>query len=210
MEKNSVEEIVADVKLRLERAQFPIPAGVSNRHVHLTGENFKTLFGRNPEPSVLKHIGQPGQFACNETVAIETQKGSFKNVRMIGPCRSYTQVEISSGDAKILGIEPPIRDSGKIENSPGIKITGRKGSIVIPKGVIISKRHIHFSVSDAKKFKVLDGTEVRVRCGAGGERETVFEKTLCRVSKDYALEFHVDIEEANAAGLKNGDMVYIV
>jgi len=210
MEEKLVKEIVEDLKLRAERSKTPVPVGISNRHVHFTKEDFKAVFGAGADPILFRQLRQPGFFACNETVSVEGPKGTLKNVRMIGPYRPYTQVEVSLGDARVLGVDPPIRDSGKLENSPGIKITGPKGSVHIKKGVILSKRHIHFHPSDAELMKIRNGAEVRVRCGSGTERETVYERVLCRVSDKFALELHLDVEEANAAGLKNGAPAYIV
>ena len=210
MDEKLVKEIVEDLKHRVERSGMPVPVGVSNRHVHFTKEDFKAVFGADTEPVLFRQLRQPGFFACGELVSVKGPKGTLKNVRMIGPYRTYTQVEVSLGDARALGVEPPIRDSGKLENSPGIKITGPKGSIDIKKGVILSKRHIHFHPGDAERMKITDGAEVRVRCGSGTERETVYERVLCRVSEKFALELHLDVEEANAAGLKNNDPAYIV
>ena len=209
MDGNLVKEIIEDLKLRAERSGTPVPVGISNRHVHFTREDFKAVFGAAAEPVLFRRLRQPGFYAASELVTIQSPKGVIKNVRMIGPYRPYTQVEISLGDARMLGLEPPIRDSGKLENSPGIKIIGPKGSVDISRGVILSKRHIHFAPKDAEFLKMKDGTEVRVRCGAG-DRTTVFERVLCRVSDKFALELHVDVEEANAAGLKNGDPAWIV
>ena len=210
MDEKLVKEIVEDLKQRVERSGMPVPVGVSNRHVHFTKEDFKAVFGADTEPVLFRQLRQPGFFACGELVSVKGPKGTLKNVRMIGPYRTYTQVEVSLGDARTLGVEPPIRDSGKLENSPGIRITGPKGSIDIKKGVILSKRHIHFHPGDAERMKITDGAEVRVRCGSGTERETVYERVLCRVSEKFALELHLDVEEANAAGLKNNDPAYIV
>ena len=205
-----MKEIVDDIKLRQERAAKPVPVGVSNRHVHFTKEDFKALFGADAEPVLYRQLRQPGFYACNERVTLEGPAGAIKNVRMIGPYRPYTQVEVSLADSKVLGLEPPIRDSGKLENSPGIKITGPKGTVTTKNGVILSKRHIHFHPKDAAIFKIKDGEHVRVLCGAGTDREAVFERILCRVSEKFALELHLDVEEADAAGLKNGDPVYMV
>lgn len=207
---NTADRIVSALKIKIERAKYPVPAGISNRHVHLTEEDFKTLFGSAAEPTSRKNLVQPGQFAAEEKVEIAGPKGSIKNVRMIGPCRSYTQAELSASDARALGVEPPIRDSGKLDGAPGLLIKGPRGIVRARNCAIIAKRHIHFSPEDAKRFKINDRQEVRVRSGRGTERELVFEKVLCRVSNHYALEFHVDVEEANAALLKNGDEVYIV
>ncbi|OIO02903.1 MAG: hypothetical protein AUJ51_05465 [Elusimicrobia bacterium CG1_02_56_21] len=198
------------MKLRQERSDLPVPVGISNRHVHLTKEDFKTLFGADSDDTQLKAVKQPGQYACNERVAVEGPKGSLKDVRMIGPYRKYSQVEVSLGDARRLGMEPPIRDSGKLDNSPGIRLTGPKGSVTIKQGLILSKRHIHFNVREGAAYKVRDGQEVRVLCGRGTERETIYERVLCRVSDAYSLELHLDVEEANAAGLRNGDATFIV
>jgi putative phosphotransacetylase len=205
-----VKELVGDIRLRAGRSGIPVPVGVSNRHVHFTKEDFKSVFGADAEPVLFRQLRQPGFFACEQQVIVEGPKGALRNVRMIGPYRPYTQVEVSLGDARALGLEPPIRDSGKLENTPGIKITGPKGSINIGKGVILSKRHIHFNPADAERMKIKDGSEVRVRCGAGTGRAAVYEGVLCRVSEKFALELHLDVEEANAAGLKNSDPAYIV
>jgi propanediol utilization protein len=210
MNERLLKEILEDLKLRQERSNLPVPVGVSNRHVHLTREDFKTLFGAGADDTQLKAVKQPGQYACNECVTAEGPRGALKNVRMIGPYRKYSQVEVSLGDARLLGVEPPIRDSGKLENSPGIKLVGPQGAVLIKQGVILSKRHIHFSVKEGAAYKVKDGQEVRVLCGRGTERETIFERVLCRVSDAYSLELHLDVEEANASGLKSGASAFIV
>lgn len=209
MDEKLVKDMVEDIKLRQERASKPVPLGISNRHIHLTKEHFIALFGADA-PCLHKPVKQPGQFACKEMVTVEGPKGAIKDVRMIGPFRPASQVEVSAADARKLGVEPPVRDSGKLDNTPGIKLTGPKGSVVIERGVILSKRHIHFSLQDAEAFKVKDGQEVRVQCGKGGDREAIFEKVLCRVSDKFLLEMHLDVEEANACGMKNGDSAYIV
>ncbi len=186
-----------------------IPLGISNRHIHLSAADFKTLFGADAEPTMHKPVKQPGQFACKELVTVEGPKGVIKDIRMLGPYRGTTQLEVSAADARKLGVEPPIRDSGKLEGTPGVKITGPKGSVTLTKGVIIAKRHIHFSDKDAAAFGVKDGQEVCVVCGRGSEREALFGRVLCRVSDKFLLEMHLDIEEANAACVKNGDAAYL-
>ncbi|OGR51876.1 MAG: hypothetical protein A2049_08580 [Elusimicrobia bacterium GWA2_62_23] len=210
MDEKLLKDILEDLKLRQERSALSVPVGISNRHVHLTKEDFKTLFGADADDTRLKPVKQPGQYACNERVTVEGPKGVLKDVRMIGPYRKYSQVEVSLGDARRLGAEPPIRDSGKLENSPGIRLVGPKGSVMLKQGLILSKRHIHFNVKEGAAFKVKDGQEVRVLCGRGTDRETIFERVLCRVSDAYSLELHLDVEEANAAGLKNCDPAHIV
>ncbi len=210
MDKKIVQDISSAIKLRMERSETPISVGVSNRHIHFTEKDFKAIFGKDAEPALYKQLVQPGQFAAKEKAEIIGSKGSIENVRMIGPFRSYTQVEVSMGDAIKLGLNPPIRDSGKLDGTPDILIRGPKGEIKVRNCVIIAKRHIHLASDDAKKFKINDQEEVRVRAGIGKDREMVFERVLCRVSDNYSLEFHVDIEEANSALLKTGEKVFIV
>ena len=210
MDKKLVENISSAIKLRMDRAEKPVPIGVSNRHIHFTEKDFKAIFGSDAEPVLYKKLVQPGQFAAKEKAEIIGPKGAIKDVRMIGPFRSYTQVEVSMGDAIKLGLNPPIRDSGKLEGAPDILIRGPKGEVKVRNCVIIAKRHIHLSLEDAKRFKIDDQEEVRVRAGIGKDRELIFERVLCRVSDKYALEFHVDIEEANAGVLENGESVFIV
>jgi len=210
MDSKITDKIADELALRMERSKKPVPIGVSNRHVHLTKEHFKTLFGQDFEPTLYRQLGQPGFFACNECVTIQTQKGKFEGVRMIGPYRAYTQIELSVSDAVKLGLNPPVRDSGKVENTPGLTIIGPKGTVTVPNGVILAKRHIHFTPKDAEDFKIKDNQIVRVRVGSGGEREIVFEQVLCRVSDKFALEMHLDIEEANAAMVRNGAQAFIV
>jgi propanediol utilization protein len=209
MDEKLLKEIIEDLKLRTERSVAPVPVGISNRHMHLTKEHFKALFGYE-KMSVFKDLKQPGQFACKEVVTIEGPKGAIKDVRVLGPARSASQVEVSLADTRRLGVEPPVRDSGKLSGTPGLRLTGPAGSVTLPAGVIVSKRHIHFQTKEAVKYKVKDGQEVRVLCGGGTERETIYERVLCRVSDSYALELHLDTDEANAAGLRNGDPAYIV
>ncbi len=209
MNERLLKEILEDLQLRQERSSLPVPVGISNRHMHLTAEHFKALFGYD-RMTVHKDLKQPGQFACAETVTIEGPKGSIKDVRVLGPFRSASQVEVSLADTRRLGVEPPVRDSGKLDNTPGIRLAGPKGSVTLSGGVIVSKRHIHFHTKEAEKYKVKDGQEVRVLCGRATEREVIYERVLCRVSDKYALELHLDTDEANASGLKNGDQAYIV
>ncbi len=193
----------------MKKKEFPIIAGVSNRHVHLSREDLDLLFGRGYTLTPTKDLGQPGQFACKEMVTIVGPKGSIENVRILGPERKDTQIEISLTDAFKLGIMPPVRDSGDIEGTPGITIIGPNGKLEKEKGVIIAKRHVHMHPSDAEKFGVKDKDIVKVIVEKG-DRKLIFDDVLIRVSEKFALEFHVDTDEANAALLKTGDVVYIV
>lgn len=180
-----------------------IPIGVSNRHIHLTKEHVEQLFGENYELTSKKELSQPGEFAAEETVTIKTVKSEIAKVRILGPIRKATQIEISKTDAFQLGIQAPIRASGNIDGTPGITIIGPKGELTIDKGVIVAERHIHMTNEDASKFGVEDGEYVSVK--VSGERELTFNRVLIRVKDTYALDMHIDTDEANAAGLKTGD-----
>lgn len=182
--------------------------GVSNRHIHLSQEHADILFGKGYEFRKLKALRQPGQYACEETVTITGPKGSIPNVRVLGPVRPYTQVEISKTDSFVLGVQPPVRDSGDIENTPGLEVIGPKGRVQLEKGVILPFRHLHLHPEDAAELGVKDKDLVAVK--TTGQRMVILENVLCRVSENYVAEFHIDTDEANASGLKNGDMVQIV
>jgi putative phosphotransacetylase len=185
-----------------------IPVGVSNRHIHLSKEHFAQLFGQEAELTVLKPLSQPGQFAAKETVTVEGPKGKIENVRILGPARSMTQLEISKTDSFKLGVQAPIRLSGDIKGTPGITIHGPKGTITVDQGVIIAKRHIHMTPSDAETFGVKDKQIVKVK--TSGERALIFDEVVVRVNENFALDMHIDTDEANAAGLKTGDQVELV
>lgn len=185
-----------------------VSVGLSNRHIHLTQEHVEDLFGKGYELTKLKDLVQPGQYACHEKVDLVGPKGTIKGVRVLGPARRKTQVEISLADGYVLGVKSPIRDSGDLAGSPGIKIVGPKGEVHIEEGVIVAARHIHMHTSDGERLGLRDKDVVKVR--VGGQRGLVFENVVIRMSLKYSLEFHVDLEEGNGAGLKNGDMVEII
>ena len=166
------------------------------------------LFGPGYELTVKKDLSQTGQYAAEETLIIEGPKSSMKNVRILGPVRKETQVEISRTDAFGLGLKPPVRDSGFLEDSPGLKLIGPKGEVELDKGVIIAQRHIHMNEADAEAFGVKDKDIVSVR--VGGERGLIFDNVLVRVRGDFVLEMHIDTDEANAAMLNNGQMVEVL
>lgn len=185
-----------------------IPVGVSNRHIHLSAEHLERLFGKGFQLTILKPLSQPGQFAANETVTIKGPKGEIRNVRILGPVRGNTQVEVSKTDTFILGVQAPVRMSGDIEGTPGITVIGPQGEVTIDKGVIIAKRHIHFSPKDAEEFGVVDHQKVKVK--SIGERSLIFDEVIVRVHPSFALDFHIDTDEANAAGLVSGDRVELI
>ncbi|MGI6037934.1 MAG: phosphate propanoyltransferase [Limnochordia bacterium] len=186
-----------------------IPVGISNRHLHLSQEDLETLFGKGYELTVLKDLSQTGQYAAEETVTLVGPKGVIQRVRVLGPTRSQTQVEISLTDSFALGVKPPVRDSGDVENSPGIAIVGPVGCVQLEKGVIIAKRHIHMTSAEAAEFGVQDKDIVKVAV-TEGDRALVFDQVLVRVRDDFVLELHLDTDEANAAGLRNGQLVELI
>lgn len=179
-----------------------IPVSMSNRHIHISKEHLEILFGKGHELTVMKDLSQPGQYACEEKVDIVTNKSTIKGVRILGPTRPETQIEISMYDARTLGIEAIVRPSGKLNETPGCTLLGPKGEVKLNKGVIVAARHIHMHTDDAPKFGVKDNDIVSVR--VGDLRSIVFENVVVRVHPQYALDMHVDIEEGNAAGISNG------
>ena len=185
-----------------------ITIGVSARHIHLAPEHIETVFGAGYELKPMKPLSQPGQFAAAETVAVVGPKGRFDKVRILGPARGKTQLEISRTDAFALGVDAPVRLSGSIEGTPGIRIVGPAGEVTVEKGVIVAARHIHLHPDDAGRMNVKDGQIVSVR--TEGERGVTFANVVCRVNEQFALDMHIDTDEANAAGIKNGDRGAIV
>ncbi len=179
---------------------------VSARHVHLTKEDFHLLFGEDKELTFKKALSQPGQFLSNERVEIIGPKGKIGNVAILGPYRSKTQIEVTLTDCRALGVEAPIRESGKLENSAPVSIAGPLVTIHKDEGLIAAKRHIHMHTSDALQFGFQDGQIVSVE--VPGKRPVCLHDTVIRAGDQYALAMHIDIDEANAAGfpLNNEDV----
>ena len=203
--------IAAAVALAIKNTQTDnngIPVGISNRHIHLTREHVETLFGKGYQLQPLKELSQPGQYACKETLTIVGPSlRPIEKVRVLGPERSASQVEISRTDSYLLKVKPPVRESGDIKDSAPITIIGPCGIVELKEGCIIANRHIHMSEEDGKRFGVKDGDYVTI--DANGERRTRFFDVQVRVSKNFRLEMHLDTDDANAAALKNGDRVVI-
>ena len=186
-----------------------VPIGVSNRHIHLSKEHVELLFGKGYELTPLKELSQPGQYACKETLTIVGPSlRPIENVRVLGPVRRSSQVEISATDSYVLKVKPPVRESGKTEGSAPITIIGPRGVVTLSEGCIIANRHIHMSPDDGKRFGVSDGDYVTV--DVNGKRRTRWFDVQVRVHKDFRLEMHVDTDDANAAGIGNGFTVNIV
>jgi len=189
--------------------KFIATVGLSNKHVHLSKEHINILFGEGHELTPMKDLSQPGQYACEEKVDLVGPKRTIKGVRILGPARKETQVEVSFSDGFTLGLEEvPVRDSGKTEGTPGLKLVGPKGEVELDKGVIAAARHLHMHTSDAEKYGLKDKDTVSVK--VNGPRGLTFHNVLVRVNPEYALDMHVDIEEGNAAGLKNGDEIEVM
>ena len=181
----------------------------SARHVHVSKEDLEILFGAGYCLTKKKDLSQPGQYACEERVAVIGPKGQFPAVSILGPVRNATQVEISASDARSIGVAAPVRESGDIDGSAGCKIVGPKGEIEIEKGVIVAKRHIHMTPDDAAKYGVADKQIVNVKIPSDG-RELVFGDVVVRVNPNFALAMHIATDESNAASAKPGTMGIIL
>ncbi len=187
---------------------YMVPIGVSARHVHLTQEHVELLFGEGYQLTRKKEL-MGGQFAANEMVTIVGLKlRAIENVRILGPVRRGSQVEISATDAVKLGIKAPIRESGDVAGSAPIALVGPKGALYLQEGCIVAKRHIHMSPRDAAAAGMQDNQVVSVK--ADNERGTVFNHVQIRVDESYTLEMHIDTDEANGAGITTGDTVTII
>ncbi|KIG13929.1 Acetate kinase [Enhygromyxa salina] len=198
----SLDKIGAGRHEQAPRAERPIPIAISARHIHLTPEAVTALFGEGHQLTPRKPLSQPGQYSCEETLDLIGPKRSIEGVRVLGPTRSACQVEISRTDEFHLGIDAPVRASGDVSNSPGITLRGPKGSLQLREGVICAWRHIHMTPDDAAHYGVVDRdvVEVAVDSPTSG-RDLVFGDVMVRVSPKYALEMHIDTDEANAADL---------
>jgi acetate kinase len=185
----------------------PIPVEVSAHHVHLAQTDVERLFGTGHQLTPEHELSQPGQFACKEQVNLIGPKGKITKVRVLGPTRQETQVEIAMTEQFRLGIQAPIRESGDLANTPGLTLEGPKGAAQIPRGVICAQRHIHMSPEDAMNFRVRDKYVVRVR--VEGDRELVFGDVVVRVNPAYRLAMHIDTDEGNAANIRTGMRGYI-
>lgn len=188
--------------------ELTIPVGVSNRHVHLSQEDLDTLFGNGYQLTNMKELSQPGQYACKEMVTVCGPKGAIEKVRILGPVRKQTQVEILAADCFKLDRNTTPKMSGELAGTPGITLVGPKGTVETKEGLIIAQRHIHMSPADALKFGVHDGETVKIE--TEGIRGGIFNNVAIRVTETSALECHLDTEEANAMGLSGSSKVTIV
>jgi len=187
---------------------YKVGVGVSNKHLHLSEADLEALFGPGAILTSYKELVQPGQFATEEKVDIVGPKATFYGVRIIGPTRPKTQVEISKTDARVIGIDAPIRESGMVEGTPGVKLVGPAGEIELTEGVVVALRHIHLSPSEAVEAGLKDKDKVDVQ--TFGSRPLIFQDVLIRSGDAHLKEFHADTDEANAAGIGNGQEVEII
>lgn len=184
-----------------------IPIWISNRHVHLLQSDCDKLFGKWYEINVFKNISQPGQFAAKEVVTLVGKQGKIENVRVVGPNRKATQVEISRWDTYVLWVNAPVRISWDLKDAGYIKIIWPVGE-VYGSFAIVAQRHLHCTVKEAEEMGIKNGKIVKIH--VPGERGIIFENVIVRAKDNYALDFHIDIDEANAAGVKPGDRAEIV
>ncbi len=194
-----------------------IPVGISNRHIHISQKDLEILFGEGHQLQVYREISQKGQFAASEVLDVVGPKGRIERVRVVGPTRGQTQIEISRTDAFRLGIEPPVRYSSDLSGTPGVKLIGPAAELDLKEGVIVSQRHIHLSPREAGELGVKDRDRVFAAPHENDAldpeneaRSIIFGNVLIRVDASFVADFHIDADEANAAGLKTGDHVYII
>jgi putative phosphotransacetylase len=186
-----------------------VRVGISNRHVHLSESDARTLFG-GAALSVARSLTQPGQFAAGETVAVQGPKGNIENVRVVGPARTETQLEIALSDAAVLGVAPPVAASGSLADSiGGVSLVGPAGRVELRRGVIVAARHLHLSPGDAKRWGLRDGDRLDVRCGVGARAATLHD-VIVRSGEGHATELHLDGDEARAVGVTTGDTATVV
>lgn len=186
-----------------------LPIARSDIHVHLTREDVEVLFGKSYTLTHVRELTVPGNFACAETVEVVGPKGSIKGAVVVAPTRNYSQVEVSFTNAEVLGVDPPLRESGDIEGTLGCTLIGAGGrELVLEKGLIAALRHIHMHTNDAKQFGVVNGQRVKIR--VPGERGLVFENVIIRVADNLALEMHIDMDEGRAAGIVDFQLVELM
>lgn len=197
-------ELKTNIKLVLDNLDkiVKVPIGISNHHIHLKEEDFNELFP-GQKLTKRKALNQPGEFASNQVVTVWGPKGKIEHVRVLGPFRQQSQVELSATDARKIGVKAPVRLSGNLSGTPGVDLLTEQGAIHLDSGTIIAKRHVHMSTRDAKLLHVHQGEIVRVKVDSP-ERGVVFDDVEIRSGENYKFEMHVDTDEANAANISPG------
>lgn len=208
--KKLLEQVVREVMddLQLESSDpRRVVIGVSNRHVHLSSADFRTLFGYD-EPTVRKLVRQRDEYAADETVTVQGPRNAMEKVRVMGPLRARSQVELSHTDCYALGLKAPVRQSGHLDDAAPVTLVGPRGSVNLDHAAIIASRHVHLGPQDAKRLGVQDQDLVKV--AFEGDRGGVLDNVICRVKDNFTSEIHIDTDEANAIGARTGDVVTII
>jgi len=204
----SKEKVISYISTLLTKVSLKVPVGISNRHVHLTKEDFETLFGKVCKIECDFNLSQPGQYASKQKVTIKTEKGEIENVRVIGPLRNYTQIEISKTDAYKLKLNPPVRDSGDLANSESITIVGPEGEVTKKEGCIIANRHIHLTGSDLIKYGLNRNKTYKIK--VNNEKGGILDNVHLKIDENFVFELHIDTDDANAFFIKTGDKLEII
>ena len=200
--------VIQAVQDALKEQEHTVPVGISMRHVHLTQADLARLFGPTYVLTPKKALSQPGQFAAEECVDVIGPKGTISRVRVLGPLRRETQVELAQTDCRTIGVKAPVRTSGDLAGTPGVTLRGPYGEIAIPRGVIVADRHIHLSPVQAAAYGLKDGDRVRVEIG--GCKPGVMGGVLIRSNDGCEMDFHIDTDDGNAFQLSQGQLVKIL
>ena len=208
----SQEQLVAlvtqAVQAELQKCSRQVPVGISVRHIHLTRADVDKLFGYGYQLTPKKALSQPGQFACEECLDVIGPKGELKRVRILGPERSATQIELAQTDCRTIGVNAPVRSSGDTKGTPGVTLRGPLGELAVPEGVIVADRHLHMTPAQAAAFGLADGDRVQIRID--GLKPGIMGGVLVRASNKCALDFHIDTDDGNAFLLKQGQLVTVL
>lgn len=196
------------VRAQLRLQSRRVPVGISMRHIHLSRREVDALFGRTYQLTPLRPLSQPGQFACQECLDVIGPKGVLHRVRILGPERPEAQVELAQTDCRTIGVQAPVRPSGRVEGTPGVLLQGPRGVLSLSQGVIIADRHLHMSTAQAQAFGLSDGDVVRVEIGGG--KPGVLDGVLVRAGGKYELDLHLDTDDANAFQLRQGQLVTVL
>lgn len=203
-----VQELLASKEYSCPQEERLVPTGISMRHVHLSRADLNRLFGPSYMLTPLKQLSQPGQFAARECVDVTGPKGTLRQVRILGPLRRETQVELAQTDCRTIGVKAPVRASGNLSGTPGVRLKGPCGEIEIPCGVIVADRHIHLSPEEAKQWGLADGDHVSVE--VDGTKRGILSGVLIRSNPGCAMDFHIDTDDGNAFQLTQGQLVKIL
>lgn len=205
--KTAIRNAVLEALIRTN-GTYAVPVASSNKHIHLSREHVERLFGRGYRLKELRPLSQPGQFACQETLTFAGPKGRLEKLRVLGPERPETQVELAVTDCFRAGVPAVVRMSGELEGTPGGRLIGPEGEVELDHGVIVAQRHLHISAAQAEAYGLKSGDVVSLR--KGGARPIIFEGVAVRAGKGHDLEVHIDTDEANAAMIKNGDILELI